>query len=1101
MLKTIRFLSMLALLIMASVMVGAQGVTTSALNGRVLDNNGAPLPGATIVAVHEPSGTSYGTTSLGDGNYMLTGLRVGGPYVVTISFVGYTPMSYKDIDLKLGETFVLNGELKESSTELEAVVVSALRNPILNSERTGAQTNISRRDITSLPTISRSITDLSRLTPQAQGNQFAGRDGRFNTITVDGAAFNNNFGLSSNPLPGGNAQPISLDAIDQVTVNIAPFDVRLSQFTGASINAVTRSGDNTYKGSVYSYMRPKSFTGSTVDGNEVSGANDRSSNNYGVSLGGPIIKNKVFFFVNGEFEKENVPGVSWKPSTDGNANADLMISRTTEADMIRVRDHLISTYNYDPGKYKDFDPFQNLNTKILARLDWNISAKHKLTFRYNDVVGTSDQSTNFNSGPPNNPRNSGRISSQSLAFSNSFYGFKNTVRSFTGEVNSAFTSNISNKFLASYTFIQDTRTSPSKLFPFVDIWQGGDQYMSFGYELFTFNNDVTNKTLSIVNNTTINMNQHTITLGASFDRLFFRNSYIREGTTYYRYASVDDFINNATPSGFGVTYGYNGNDAPGAELTFGLGAVYAQDEWKMTPDLKISLGVRFELPFFFDELVNNPAISALTFANGRKIDVGSWPHQTLLGSPRLGFNWDVKGDRSLQVRGGTGIFTGLLPFVWFTNQPTNSGVIQAPEIGWGTQGGAANLTGLTFQPDYKTFIASRPDLFPQSPSTLPNNSGLVEVSKDFRMPQVWRTNLAVDVELPYNMVFTGEALYGKDINAIQQININEAPANGTMTGVDNRPYWTTTASRKVVSTVGNATILSNTNEGYQYSFTAQLTKNFSNGFSGMFAYTYSMAKDISSNPGSAAYSAYSSNTAVGSLNNPGLSYSNFSTPHQLVGYASYKIEYAKMFATTITLSYRGYQSGRWSYTYSNDYNNDGISSDLMYIPKDATQITFTDFTYDSDGAGPEPATTMTALQQSDAFFEYIKSNAYLNSHMGEYAERFGHVQPWVHRFDVKVLQDIFSNFGSARKYTLQISLDLLNVGNMINDSWGATVYNPLASYDNVRLLTRTNNASIAAPTVRLNANTIDDFKTKTKLSKSISTSNTWGALLGLRFVF
>ena len=609
-------------LLLATIGLYALGqVTTSGINGRVIDDKGEPIPFAIVMAMHEPSGSTYGTSTQDNGTYVLTGLRVGGPYTVSITFMGYTSVTYKDVDLKLGESYVLNGTLTESATELEAVVISAgLGNPILNSDRTGAQTNISRREIASLPTISRSITDLSRLTPLAQGNSFAGRDGRFNTITVDGAAFNNNFGLSSNPLPGGNAQPISLDAIDQVTVSVAPFDVRLSQFTGASINAVTRSGDNTFKGTVYTYMRPESFTGSTVEGNEVSGANDRSSNNYGVSLGGPIIENKLFFFINGEFEVENVPGVSWKPSTDGVSNDDLMISRTTEDDMIRVRNHLLSTYNYDPGKYKDFDPFQNRNTKLLARIDWNINDNHKMTFRYNDVVGTSDQETNRNSGPPNNTRGSGRISSQSLAFSNSFYGFKNTVRSFTGELNSTFKETISNKFLASYTFIEDARTSNSELFPFVDIWQDGDQYMSFGHELFSFNNKVTNKTLSIVNNTTITMNDHTFTLGASFDHLYFYNSYIREGTSYYRYNSVDDFINGADPIGFGVTYGYNGNDAPGAELNFGLGALYAQDEWKINPNFKVTVGMRLELPFFFDDMKNNPAISELTFKNGYKID-------------------------------------------------------------------------------------------------------------------------------------------------------------------------------------------------------------------------------------------------------------------------------------------------------------------------------------------------------------------------------------------------------------------------------------------------------------------------------------------------
>ncbi|MCJ7821246.1 MAG: TonB-dependent receptor, partial [Bacteroidales bacterium] len=615
--------------------------------------------------------------------------------------------------------------------------------------------------------------------------------------------------------PGGNAQPISLDAIEEVSVSIAPYDVRLSQFTGASINAVTRSGDNTIKGSFYTYLRPKSFTGNTVDGNEVSGANERSSQNYGFRIGGPIIKNKLFFFVSGEYEKESIPGVSWRPSTDGVANPDLMISRTLESDMVRVSEHLLSNYDYDPGKYKDFDSFQNKNTKILARLDWNITDNHKFTLRYNDVVGTSDQQTNANSGPPSNLRNSGRISSQSLAFSNAFYGFKNNVRSFTSELNSNFGNKLSNKLLASYTFIQDTRTSNSDLFPFVDIWEGGDQYMSFGYELFSFNNNVTNKTLSITDNFTINLNKHTITTGISYDRLYFYNSYIREGTSYYRYASVDDFISGADPIGFGLTYGYAGNDAPGAELTFGFGAIYAQDEWQLSRKFKATYGVRLEMPFYLNELQGNPSIAALAFADGQKIDVSTWPESKLLVSPRFGFNYDVMGDRSLQIRGGSGIFTGMLPFVWFTNQPTNSGVIQSPEIGWGP--GNVNLEGLEFQPDYKAFITSRPDLFPQSASTLPSGSSFAQVSKNFKFPQIWRSNLGIDVELPWNMIFTAEAIYSKDINAIKQVNINLADPTGIMMGPDNRLYWTT---KEVVSTVGSAMELSNTNEGHQFSLTA-----------------------------------------------------------------------------------------------------------------------------------------------------------------------------------------------------------------------------------------------------------------------------------------
>jgi hypothetical protein len=1086
MIKQLKKVFMTLVLLNVSILIFGQGATTSGINGRVIDGSGQPLAGASVVAVHVPSGTQYVTITDANGNYRIQNMRVGGPYTIKVTFIGYLASNYTDIVLKLGESYVQDVEMQESTTTLQEVVVSSgMRNSILSSERSGTQTNVSTRELASLPTISRSITDFTKLSPQSQGTSFSGRDGRFNTITIDGAAFNNNFGLSSNPLPGGNAQPISLDAIEEVSVNIAPYDIRMSQFTGASINAVTRSGNNTLEGSVYTYLRPKSFTGNTVEGNEVAGANDRSSQNFGLRLGGPIIKNKLFFFVSGEYEKELVPGVDWKPSTDGVSNSDLKISRTLESDMVQIKNFLMSNYNYDPGKYKDFDPFQNKNTKILARIDWNISRDHKLTLRYNDVVGTSDQQTNANSGPPNNLRNSGRISSQSMAFSNAFYGFKNTVRSITGELNSNFGARISNKFLASYTFIEDARTSNSELFPFVDIWEDGDQYMSFGYELFSFNNKVTNKTLSFTDNLTVNLNRHVVTGGLSFDHLYFYNSYIREGTSYYRYASVDDFLNGADPMGFGVTYGYGGNDAPGAELNFGMAAAYLQDEWQISPRIKATYGVRLELPIYLDKMENNPAVSALTFADGKKIDVSTWPNSQLLISPRVGFNYDVLGDRSLQIRGGSGLFTGLLPFVWFTNQPTNSGLIQVPEIGWGPDN--PNLVGLEFNPDYKAFIESRPDLFPQSPSTLPSGASLAQVAKDFKFPQIWRSNIGVDVELPGNMIFTGEAIFSKDINALRQVNINEAAPEGLMMGPDNRPYWTT---NKVVSSIGSAMELTNSNKGYQLSLTAQLTRNFRNGLAGMFAYTYTLAKDVTANPGSAAYSAFQANTSVGSLNDPELSYSNFATPHKLIGNISYKIEYAQHLATTISLVYQGFQTGRWSYTYSNDLNGDGMSSDLMYIPATASELQFVDY----KGMSPE--------DQRNAFWNYVNNNEYLSKHKGEYAERYGHIQPWIHRFDAKLLQDIFTDFGTDRRYTLQFSVDFLNIGNLINDSWGTYWYNPLASYQNVRPL-RVNNrgTSTSEPVYTLNANSLEDFTSKTTISKNVNTSSTWGCLLGIRLIF
>lgn len=465
------FFRFLTLLLIVSLSSGLYAqVTTSGIKGRILDQNKQPLPGATVVSVHLPSGTQYGTITNNDGYYQINGMRTGGPYKVDVTYIGYSGATFEGVQLTLGDDYPLNVTLTESSVSLSDVVVQAARTV----ERTGTNTNISSRQIQTMPTISRSINDFTRVSPYAgSGNSFAGRDGRFNNITIDGAAFNNNFGLSSKNLPGGDAQPISLDAIEEISVNVSPFDIRQSNFTGASINAVTKSGDNNLKVSAYTFMRPKSFTGEKVGDKTVANAREREANTYGISIGAPIIKNKLFFFVNGELEKEEYPGIEWRASTtDGSdASAQDKISRATTTDLEDMRNHLINTHNYDPGSYSNFGNFASKNHKIMARVDWNINNNHKFTVRFNDVKSTNDQSVNANSAP--NPRSSNRYSTDAMSFNNSNYNFTNYVRSITGELNSKFGSNISNKLLASYTHIQDTRGSDSDLFPFVDIYKDG----------------------------------------------------------------------------------------------------------------------------------------------------------------------------------------------------------------------------------------------------------------------------------------------------------------------------------------------------------------------------------------------------------------------------------------------------------------------------------------------------------------------------------------------------------------------------------------------------------------------------------------------------
>ncbi len=1086
--QTIKQFALTALSLFVAFAAIAQ-VTTSSMSGRITEANGTAVVGANVVAIHAPSGTKYYSITDATGNYRIQNMRVGGPYTIEVTFLGFGTIKAENLNLRLGENFVYDAKLVEEALSLSEVVVSAgIRNPILNADRTGASMNVSSREITALPSISRSITDFTRMSPQSNGTSFAGRDGRYNTITVDGAALNNNFGLSSRSMPGGSSQPISIDVIDQVSVNLAPYDVRLSQFTGASVNAVTKSGDNKWKATVYTYQRPKSFTGEKVGDLIVPKARENSSQTWGITVGGPIIKDKLFIFASYETEKESKPSGSWEPSTNGTAVTAERISRTTVADLERAKNHLMSTYNYDPGDYKDFGAFPSGNYKIFGKIDWNISKNHKFSARYNRLRNDSRTLTNASSGPPVVPRsNISRVSDYSISFSNSFYTETNSVDAFSAELNSTFGNRVSNKFLVSYTMVTDPkRSSPSDIFPFVDIYKDGNPYMSFGYELFTYHNQVENNTFSIVDNLTLNLNKHTITAGIAYDNIYVNNTYIREGTSYYRFASLDDFINNAKPTGFGITYGYGGEDPKGVEMSFGLGSLYLQDEWQVNKNFKLTYGVRAELPMYHNKLMDNPAVGNLTFKDGYKMDIANWPDSKIQVNPRIGFNWDVKGDRSIQVRGGTGLFSGVLPFVWFTNQPSSSGTVQSPEIGiLGT-----NLPAdFRFNKDFREQIAKYPALFPQSVSTtLASGAALAEVKKDFKMPRVWRSNLAGDFELPGNMILTMEALFTKDINAIVQKNVNLPDANRVFSGPDKRGYW---VGNKVISSVSTAMVLDNTDQGYQALLTAQLTKNFSYGLSGMVAYTYNLSKDVSSNPGSSAASAWTSNLDVYDLNNPQLSYSSFAVPHRVVGSLSYRIEYLKHLATTFSIYYSGSSMGRSTYAYSNDMTGDGSASDIMYIPNKATDITFVDV-----------VGKMTAAEQTVKFQEYLDNTPYLNKRKGQYAERFGVVEPWRNRWDVKIIQDIFAKFGSDRKYTLQFSLDIVNAANLLNSNWGAYSKSDLANtYGVIMPLTYKGVNHLGEPTFTLNATDIANFDSKNKYTKSLTTGSTWGMLLGVRLLF
>ena len=1087
--KLLQFRSILVLVVgvLLAVLSGSGAVaqvTSASINGVVTDQQESPLPGATVVAIHEPSGTRYGTTTNAEGRYSLPAVRTGGPYQVTASYVGFKDKVEAGFSTALGVNAVINFTLADEGKQLSEVVVTSQRGEVFNAEKTGAATNISSQQLRSLPSISRSLDDFTRLTPQSNGNgNFAGRDGRYNNVTVDGSNFNNNFGLSSDNLPGGGSQPISLDAIEEVQVNIAPYDVRQANFTGAGINAITRSGSNKFKGTAYTFYRDQSFSGTKLGDAEITNIQKVTNQIYGGSLGGPLIKNKLFFFVNGEYEKNVRPGTSFVPTGSTTPADPSNISRTTVADLQRVSDFVRNTYGYETGAYENFaNNFTRQNTKFLARIDWNINDKNKLSLRYTDLNNTDDQLINGTSAP--NPRSSSnRISQNSMSYANSQYGFKNTVRSLALELNSTFGGKLSNQLLGTFTNIRDQRTSPSSPFPFVDIQSGGDSYISLGYELFSYKNDVKNNTFNIIDNVTYYAGKHVLTAGVSYENMDFGNSFLRYGTSYYRYSSVNDFLTGAAPNAFAYTYPLPGNDTY-AQLNFGQFSIYAQDEFNVTKDFKVTLGVRVDAPIYRKPPLENPAVSALSFANGEKINTGLWPNTRPGISPRIGFNWNK--DNTLQIRGGTGVFNGRIPFVWFTNQPTNAGMSQ---FTYETTR-AADLANFKFNPNPEAYLSALPQVAGQT-----SPSSLAVVDQNFKMPQVWRTNFAIEKKLPGKLTVGFEGIYTKELTTVYQRNINQAAPVGTLIGPDNRPVWSGNATtRRVNSTISEAMVLSNTNQGSSLFLTAQVSKAFNNGFYASASYTFNDTKDVTGNPGSQAASAWSGNVSVGSLNSLELSPSNYAIPHRVIGSVSYKFSYLKTWGTTFSLFYQGQHQGRFSYRYTNDLNGDGITADLMYIPRDASEITFSPVT---TGSGANTVVKYSPEQQATAFMNYVNQDKYLSSRKGQYAERNGALLPWLNQVDMKILQDFGVQVGN-RVHKLQASIDVFNIGNLLNSNWGVRSRTVIS---NSAPLTAVTSAPITAakPTYRL-VESGGQLPTSTFVNNIIA-SNTWYAQVGLRYIF
>ena len=761
-----RLFFLIAMMLVVSTTIIAQ-VTTSSLSGMVTigDANGEPIIGATVQAVHEPSGTRYAAVSNVDGRFRIQGMRTGGPYTVTVTYIGFEQKSLKGVQLELGETYNLQVWLSENTNELSEVLITGKASKFA-AEKTGASTNITSSQITSLPTVSRGITDVTRLSPYGgNGMSFAGADGRTANFTVDGANFNNNFGLSDK-LPGGG-NPISIDAIEELQVVISPFDVRQTNFIGGGVNAITKSGTNTFKGTAYVYHRNENMRGDAIAREAILSAREKDqSTTYGFTLGGPILKNKLFFFVNGEMSKIPTVTTRYRGTENGVANDELQLSRTKLSDLQSVSDYMKSKYGYDTGSYSSF-PADEKNYKLLARVDWNITDNHHLAVRYNYTKNTIWNTPNATSMDGGTRMSGARMSQYSMSFANSLYSMDNIVHSFSVDLNSRLTDNLSNQFLATYSKLDDVRGSNSSEFPFIDIVKHENNYMALGYELFTWNNAVHNTIWNIKDDLTYYFGNHKIMGGLSFEHQMADNQYMRNGTGYYRYIWEDgmtvDELFNQTPEVFCLTYGYDGEAKPAARVQFNKLGIYAQDEWDVTKTFKLTYGLRLDGLFFNNgDLMTNKAIYDLDYS-GRHIDTGKWPSSSLIVSPRVGFTWDVFGDRSLKVRGGTGMFSGRLPLVFFTNMPTNGGMVQyQAQIGPSTKydnmpdavkekyasvaevldqckgGPMTNISDMINKLQgmgYPTTVSPEDGTVPSSISA---------VDSKFKMPQVWKTYLRLE---------------------------------------------------------------------------------------------------------------------------------------------------------------------------------------------------------------------------------------------------------------------------------------------------------------------------------------------------------------------
>lgn len=968
-------------------LIFAQSVTTAAFSGTVVDSDGKGLAGVTVKAVHVPTGTVFETLTRNDGRFDIPFLKVGGPYTVTATLTGFSPQTLKDIILRLGENRDLKLTLKQTPIEVGVTVVAS--SPVVSQSRTGASMNVSTNVIESMPSISRTFDDFARLAPQVDargGGAFsaAGRNSKYNSIQIDGAANNDLFGLSGSGAPGLSA-PISLDAVQEFELVLAPYDVRYGGFTGAGLNAITRSGTNTFAGSAYYFGRNQSFIGQGPDQTKYSTFSDKQ---FGLRLGGPVVKDKVYFFLSAEMGRRNSP-TTYVIDDSGTSN-DFGGASVSVADAQRFASILKDKYGYDPGGFGSGykKPAAN-NDKIFFRVDVNLSPKHRLTLRHNYINGLQDNSPS-------------KASSTVFAFGDDYYRLASKTNSTVLQLQSTLGLNLFNELIVNYSTIRDARQIPDTLFPQVNVAIAGSYRLTAGSEQYSGANSLDQDILEITDNVTWSLGNHMLTIGTHNEFFKFANVYIRNLYGYWEFSSLDNFEKGIASRYYHDFYTADPSQKWAARFSVAQLGGYIGDKWAVWPNLFVTLGARIDIP-----IINNTPAANPTVAGIFNIKTDQAASGNVLFSPRFGFNWDVASDKSTQVRGGIGLFSGRTPYVWISNQFSNTGM---------------EFTRLDIRNPTFAFVKD-PLNQPTGGAGLTSEVDLIDAN--FTYPQLFRANVAVDRELPFGIIGTVEFIYSKSLHEINYQNLNIRRLDGA--GMGGRYLY----ARDVSTLYTDVIYLTNTNKGYQYSLSVQLQKNFSNRSWFNIFYSYGQAKDVNSGTSSQASSNFAYNNIRYNPNDPELTWSNFDVRHRLGAAFSWQFKIFRNAPTTLSMFYGGRSGRPYSTTYNFfDANGDAASgNDLVYVPAGQSEVLFV------NSSGVPLADQDTAWA---SFNKFISGDPGLDGNRGKIAPRNTSREPWYHTLDMRIAQDLPVPVVSGHR--LQLTLDIINLLNLFNHNWGKSYY-------------------------------------------------------------